>query len=411
VGPFGGEWPAVDESDAIELVGYHDLADRPGFKMAIQRRDDRWYLYLGSFWASGWSIVDVTDPTAPELVRFVEGPAGARTGQIQVAGGVMATPVERPSGDGVGVDPSAFGIMLWDVASDPTEPRLLGRYASGGSGMHRSFHDGGKLLYATLRDPDGFRRSILVVLDVSDPAAPTEIGRWWYPGQHVAGGEVPLPGKVRLHGPAYVFGDRAYAGWGRGGALILDVADPRRPRLVSRVDFGDFANTSGVHSVIPVDGRSLLVANTEATQEGIAAAPNPTVVIDVADETEPRIISTMPIPRPSPDLPFRNYHEKGGRFGPHNQHHYQGHPDHYRLDDLVALTMFNAGLRMYDIADPYLPVEVGSFVPEAPRRRFGPRPKTALVCSLEDVLIDARGNIFCTDANQGLFVLRHPGIG
>ena len=61
----------------------------------IQRHGERWYLYLGHFWHHGWSIVDVTDPAAPELVRFVEGPAGLRTAQIQVAGGIMATGVER----------------------------------------------------------------------------------------------------------------------------------------------------------------------------------------------------------------------------------------------------------------------------------------------------------------------------
>lgn len=405
---MGSAIAAADESAGFELVGYHDLGGRPAFKIAIQRVGDRWYLYLGSFWASGWSILDVTDPAAPELVRFVAGPPGTRTGQIQVAGGIMVTPIERPSGGGSAADPAAFGLRLWDVASDPTAPRLIGSHRSGGSGIHRSFFDGGDLVYATYRDPEGYRSSILVVLDVEDRARPREIGRWWHPGQHVAAGEVPASGKVRLHGPVYAVGNRGYAGWGRGGALILDLGDPRHPRLVSKVDFGDFANTSGVHSVVPVAGRPLLVANTEATQEGFAAAPNPTVVIDVEDETAPRIVGTFPVPRPSAGLAYRNYHEKGGRFGPHNQHHGQGHPDQYVLRDQVVLTMFNAGLRLYDIADPYLPTEVGRFVPASPTTRFGPRPRTALVCCVEDVLVDARGTIYCTDANQGLFILRSP---
>jgi len=408
---FTGTPPAVEEANRIELVGYHDLDARPAFKMGLQRDGERWLLYLGGFWDSGWSIVDVTDPTAPDLVRFVPGPVGARTGQIQVAGGVMVTPVERPSGSGGAYDSNAFGLRLWDVASDPTTPRLLGGWASGGSGVHRSFFDGGDRLYATVRDPEGYEGSILVALDVVDRAAPRELGRWWHPGQHVAGGEAGTSGKVRLHGPAYVVGDRAYAGWGRGGALILDIADPAAIDLVAKVDFGDFANTSGVHGVIPVEGTSLVIANTEATQEGFEASPNPVVVIDVADERAPRIVSTFPVPRPRPGLPYRNYYEKGGRFGPHNQHQRQGHPDLYRLRDRVAVTMFNAGLRVYDIGDRYHPVEVASFVPVAPTRRFGPRPKTALVCSFDDVLIDGRGNIYCTDANQGLFVLRTDALG
>jgi hypothetical protein len=134
------------------------------------------------------------------------------------------------------------------------------------------------------------------------------------------------------------------------------------------------------------------------------------VAIDVSDETKPRVISTFPVPRPTAGLPFRNYYEKGGRFGPHNQHHFQGHPDLFELREHVAVTMFNAGLRIYSLEDPYMPIEVGHFVAAAPSRRLGPRPHSALVTCFEDVLIDARGNIFCTDPNQGLFVLRFPGL-
>src|SRR3954471_8446831 len=40
---------------------------------------------------------------------------------------------------------------------------------------------------------------------------------------------------------------------------------------------------------------------------------------------------------------------RGGRFGPHNQHHPQnGDPTLFDSDDLPFLTWFNAGLRVYD---------------------------------------------------------------
>jgi len=48
-----------------------------------------------STWATsgsaGWSILDVTDPTAPEYVGFVPGPENTWTIQIQVAEGKMIT--------------------------------------------------------------------------------------------------------------------------------------------------------------------------------------------------------------------------------------------------------------------------------------------------------------------------------
>ena len=71
------------------------------------------------------------------------------------------------------------------------------------------------------------------------------------------------------------------------------------------------------------------------------------------------------------------------------------------------MSYFNAGLRVFDTSDPYVPEEVGHFVPDDPGKRHGPLPQEALVTQFEDVLVDARGFIYCTDKNHGLFVLRY----
>jgi len=160
-----------------------------------------------------------------------------------------------------------------------------------------------------------------------------------------------------------------------------------------------------VHSAVPVPGRDLLVVNSEAIEEGDRDPLNYAFLVDIADETAPRILSSLPMPRPSPGLPYRSYYAKGARFGPHNQHHDQGNPAHARLPDHVLMTWFNAGLRIYDISDPWQPDEVGWFVREDPKRH-GTLP-TSLVTQFEDVIIDARGYIYCTDKNHGLFVLRY----
>jgi len=73
---------------------------------------------------------------------------------------------------------------------------------------------------------------------------------------------------------------------------------------------------------------------------------------------------------------------------------------------MLAVTYFSAGLRIYTIEDPCYPEEIGWFVPGPPAIRHGPRPRGMLVSHFEDVLVDRRGNIFCTDSNHGLFVLR-----
>jgi hypothetical protein len=400
--------PGVLEQQGVEFVGYHDLAGRPGFKMAMQRHGDRWYLYLGHLWHRGWSILDVTDPRSPTLCRFLEGPADTWTIQVQVADGRMVTALEKPN-EGWGIDPGRpfeEGAYIWDVAQDPEDPQLLGHWRTGGTGTHRNFYAGGDLAYMTA-NPEGYVGHLLAVVDIADPAHPTEIGRWWWPGQHVADGEKPEH-DFYLHGPAYVIDGRAYLGYGRVGMVILDVEDPTDPRLVGRVSFGDLGSMLGCHSAVPLVGRDLVVANSETILEGVGDPVNYTCVVDIADEAHPRIISTFPLPRPEPGAPYDSYYAKGGRFGPHNQHQHQGHPDLAVPDDRIVMAYFNAGLRVFDIADPYVPVESGWYVPEDPSERRGTLPST-LVTQFEDVLVDARGYIYCTDKNHGLFVLRTTG--
>jgi len=50
-------------------------------------------------------------------------------------------------------------------------------------------------------------------------------------------------------------------------------------------------------------------------------------------------------------------------------------PDVEKPGNLIYLTYFNAGLRVYDIKDPIQPVESGWFIPPDPTANSGPLPK------------------------------------
>ena len=63
--------------------------------MVIKRVGDRWYLYLAHFVAGGYTIVDVTDPTDPKVLKFIPGPANASLGQIDLHGNIMITAVQN----------------------------------------------------------------------------------------------------------------------------------------------------------------------------------------------------------------------------------------------------------------------------------------------------------------------------
>ncbi|MDP9483372.1 MAG: hypothetical protein M3P84_09140 [Chloroflexota bacterium] len=410
---MGPTRPAIPPGDhwlrGMEIVGYHDLDRRPGFKMAIQEVAGRWYLYVGHLWEPGWSILDVTDPSRPGLIRFLPGPTNTWTIQVQVAGGRMITALEKID-TGWGEDPDApfeEGLLIWDV-SDPADPVQLGQHKTGGNGTHRNFFDGGRFVH-TASARAGFAGHIYEIVDLADPRSPQAVGRWWVPGQRLAGDEQAAPEGTSLHAP-YIVGERAYLAYGGAGLVILDIADPSSPALVSRLDFAPpFTPIIATHSAVPLVGRDLIAVNSEAIEEDCAEPLGFAGLVDIVDERAPRVVSMFPLPGPPPDAPYRNFCERGGRFGPHNLHQSQANPALLARDDLALLTWFNAGLRAYDIADPRLPREIGEFVPPDPVERRGILPAGRLTAQSEDVLADRRGNIFVTDKNHGVYVLRLAG--
>ena len=74
----------------------------------------------------------------------------------------------------------------------------------------------------------------------------------------------------------------------------------------------------------------------------------------------------MPLPNEE------RYCELPGKFGPHNLH--ENRPGALQNSNLVFATYCNAGLRVFDITDPFQPRDAGHFVPPPPTRRMDPRP-------------------------------------
>jgi hypothetical protein len=401
---IGGGAPGVLENQGFEWVGYHELGGRPGFKMALQEHASRWFLYVAHLWHPGWSILDITHPATPRLCRTIDGPAGTWTIQVQAAQGRLITSLEQPVAGWGFAEGAPFeeGALIWDIEADPADPKLLGAWRTGATGTHRNFYAGGRYALMAASRP-GYLGHGLSIVDISTPANPREVSFWAWPEQRNDRGQGRR--QAYFHGPAYVSGTRAYLSYGKVGMVTLDISDVASPRLVSVLRLGDLGSVLGCHSAVPVPDRNLLIVNSEAIEEGSRDALNYVYVVDIGNDEAPRVMSSFPLPTPGEGLAYGSYYDKGGRFGPHNQHHYQGNPAHLPMRDHVLMTYFNAGLRLYDISDPMQPAEVGRFVPEDPLERRGALP-SVLVTQFEDVGVDARGYIFCTDKNHGLFILR-----
>lgn len=198
---------------------------------------------------------------------------------------------------------------------------------------------------------------------------------------------------------------RAYLSYGDGGGIILDVTDLAKPKLVSQLAFRGITATQVYTYLPPLPRRKIALINDEAIRENGDENLNLAGIVDISDESRPRMLSLFPLPEPPPDSGLKNFYQKAGRFGPHNHHHANHHACLEDRDDTAYLTYFNAGLRAYDIRDPRQPKEIGYFVPGDPTKRIGTKP-SRLVAQSEDVLVDRRGFIYLSDKTHGIHVLR-----
>ncbi|MBI2755116.1 MAG: hypothetical protein HYX52_00235 [Chloroflexi bacterium] len=393
-------------------VGYSDLAGRgDALQVCGQKRGDRYYLYVGHFWSLGISILDVTDPAHPEIIRYLPSPT-PNTWHInlQVGDDLLMVANERiiPGWGTLPPDsPFEAGVQLYDVR-DPHSPRRLGAWKTSGSGTHRNWYAGGRYAYLAASE-DGFEGRFLVILDVADPEHPVEAGRWWIPGQGVKHGEKPWwptehrVGHYTLHG-VIPSGDRVYLAYEDFGIRILDAADPARPVLQGERNLHPpFAGYS--HTTLPLPERNLLVVAEETILYNCQEQQKRIWMMDVREPGNPVPISTLPLPTEPSGEP--KWCEKGGRFGPHNLH--ENRPGGFQSDTLLFNAFFNAGLRVWDVRDPFVPVEVASFIPPAPAHMVDPRPNAPRTISSQDVYVDDRGYCFLTDYNAGLYVVALTG--
>jgi hypothetical protein len=405
-------FPPGAQAENIKQVGFSALGGKfGGFKIAIKHTaNDKWYLYTGHSFDQGWSIVDVTDPAKPRYVKFIPYVTADKsiiTAQVTLHDNLMLTslnsftPQKNP----------LPAVLLWDI-SDPENPKQVGSWMGGDTGAHRNSYPGGKFAYLSTSYP-GFKSNIMVILDVSDPAHPKDIGKWWQPGQK--DGEPKSQYPEGFHGPVNVSPDGKWASLPYTPEVVnLDLSDPTNPKVIGRLHITEpFASVGiqSVHTVLPLWDRKLLYVSSEAHDERCADnGMNFAGMIDDSDNAHPKLISIFPTPVPPKDAPYKDFCDKGGRFGPHNVSQEIHNPAIQHPGNLMTVAWFNAGVRIFDISDPRLPKEVGYFMPpERPNLPDQSGAHASKVDWSEEIAVDARGYIYMNDDKWGLFILRYTG--
>ncbi len=266
-----------------------------------------------------------------------------------------------------------------------------------GGGIHRLWYTGGRWAYASAL-LDGFTDYIFLTIDMSEPTAPREVGRWWIPGMNLAAGETPSWEPTRRYGlhHAIVHGNTAYAAWRDAGMVGLDVSDRAKPiPIVHRNWSPPFGG--GTHNCLPLADRELLVVLDEAVLDHQEDGLKVIWVFDNRVPSNPISIATLPTPAET------DYKAKGGHCGPHNIH--ENRPGSFVSSQLIFATYQNAGIRVFDISNAFAPKEVGALVPAQPTRLADTRPNRPRVIQSADIFVDAAGLIYATDYNAGLTIM------
>ena len=210
----------IEEAELVR-VGRGAAADHhSGDTWVFEGVDGRDYAYVGTFmydWMKAW---DVTDPSSPVLTDSVQLDA-RRINDVKIHPDNHIGIVTRE-----GASDRRNGIVILDLA-DPAHPAIISEYKrTVPGGVHNVWIEG-DLVYAV---HNGTRD--IHIIDISDPAAPDEVGRWGLP-----------PSDTKSLHDVIVQDGYAYLSYWDDGAVMLDVGagthggTPTEPAFVSRFKY------------------------------------------------------------------------------------------------------------------------------------------------------------------------------
>lgn len=407
-------------SKNMKLIGHSDIGGRSD---GVQLMVNKGHAFVGHMFSSGFSIVDVRNPSEPKTVNYIEAPKNTWNIHLQTHGDLLLVinakdlfaseefqdETEYYQGS-VGekiktadtlkseVRDWTAGMTIYDI-SNPAIPKEIGFLHVEGGGIHRIWYTGGRWAYASVL-LDGFTDYIFMTIDLEDPTKPKEAGRYWLEGMNTAQGENATWGSEKRYGlhHAIVNGDTAYGAWRDAGLVMMDVSDRSNPTLITHKNWSPPFG-GGTHNCLPLPNRDLMVVLDESVLDDCQDGIKHVWVFDIREPSNPISISTFPVPSEI------DYCKKGAHFGPHNL--YENRPDGLVSSELIFVTYQNAGIRVFDIKDPYKPEEVAAYVPPKPEKLMDHRPNRPKVIQTCDIWVSKEGLIYSTDYNGGLHIFEY----
>ncbi|MFN2382909.1 MAG: LVIVD repeat-containing protein [Gemmatimonadota bacterium] len=333
----------------------------------FEGKDGRDYAYTGSFGAQ-MRVYDVTDPAAPVFTDSLLVP-GRRVNDIMVNADATLAVITQEN------DPDRKnGIIVLDLA-DPAHPTLTSHFTEDlTAGIHTTYIVG-DLVYAV---NDGTRD--IHIVDISDPAAPRQVGRWGLDTERKA-----------LHDIAVTDG-LAYLSYWDDGLVILDVGaglaggTPTAPAFVSRVNYPEGnTHTAWRWKDYVFVGDEIFPSRYSPDAPG---DPRGYIhVIDVRDIFHPREVGKYEVP-------------EGGA---HNV---------WITDDVLYVAYYQRGLRALDLSggelrgDLYAQGrEIDYFLTQTSDSTKVSDPAQVNRTNVFTV-VEHKGHLFAIDASSGLWIMK-----
>lgn len=210
----------LDVSDRLSpiVTSIFDFPERPGDKDVKIHRN-----YLYAVFRAGVLIFDLTDPASPSYLTRMQMASG-RPEEIAFSGDYAFVAVQQTG------NTQADYLEIWDIES-PSAPRRLLEYTGRRDAVNGIVIQGS---YAYL----GRDWTRLDILDINDPLMLKEVG------------------SVSAKGPIEEFivdGDYAYFA-NTSSLTVVNVANPKSPRLVGRHSFGNASTIDKIGESIFVTG-------------------------------------------------------------------------------------------------------------------------------------------------------------
>jgi hypothetical protein len=374
--------PLPDPSGRFEVVGRGPVAHTFTSDIWVFTGvDGRDYAYTGTWGACAGCVGDrmyawdVTDPANPVLTDSVVVDARVVNDVKVNEAGTLAVITRE------GASSRRNGIVILDLA-EPARPRVLSEFwETVTGGVHNTYIDG-DLVYAVHNGTADVH-----IIDISDPEAPEQIGRWGVP---------PHPAKY-LH-DVWVEDGLAYLSYWDDGLIIIDVGNgirngsPQQPQFVSQIRYRyevggvQYGNTHVAFPYTNAAGNRYVFLGDEIFPPGFEVERPTTFpagyihVIDVNNIEAPREVASYRIPRA----------------GPHNV---------WAEDDILYVAYYNAGLRAVDIAGTLRGDlgqegrEIAALATTDEHAYVADRPFTWGA-------MPHRGHVFASDHTSGLWVTR-----